>query len=315
MERSGKLVWAVLAFMGLFVAAIALGAYQIHVFEVRFQQLEATLAREVDALERTQAQATAALTARTDQAVADLDAKLGGRIEIVEDSVSKTQEENVKRFSSLSGQLTQLESSQTQKLQTLEEQLSHIEVSSTDFSGIIEDVVKGVLALRTDLGSGSGAIVDERGYIVTNFHVVNGIKALSIYGYNGTIYAGALVATNADRDLALLKINANQDFDELDLDDSDQVRVGQKVIAVGNPGGLDFSVTEGIVSNVNRRDSQGTPLLQIDVPINPGNSGGPLVNTKGRIVGITTKKVAGYEGLGFAIASNTVKDFIEAGLP
>jgi len=315
MDSEATVIWSLRALAALFLVAIGLGIYQVRVFEDRLAQLNWTLAQEADRLEQAQEAATAALTGQIASEVGRLEDDMTGRIATVQASFSKSQEETIKRFSTLSGQLSQLETTQTAKLETLEERLSHISISSADFSAIIDDIVKGVVSLRTNLGSGSGAILDPRGYVVTNNHVISGIRALSIYGYNGTVYAGALVATNQDRDLALLRIVSEQEFDALELGDSDGVRVGQKVIAVGNPGGLEFSVTEGIVSATNRRDDQGTPLLQIDVPINPGNSGGPLVTAAGEVVGIIDMKVAGYEGLGFAITSNTVESFFEAGLP
>ena len=89
------------------------------------------------------------------------------------------------------------------------------------------------------------------------------------------------------------------------------MRVGEKVIAVGNPGGLDFTVTQGIVSAVDRLDSKGNEYVQIDVPINPGNSGGPLINSDGRVIGVNTKKVSGFESLGFALEADLVRDIID----
>ncbi|MEK6901521.1 MAG: trypsin-like peptidase domain-containing protein, partial [Nanoarchaeota archaeon] len=91
---------------------------------------------------------------------------------------------------------------------------------------------------------------------------------------------------------------------------SHNAKVGEKVIAIGNPGGLDFSVTQGIISATNRQDSNGNQYIQIDVPINPGNSGGPLINAEGKVLGVNTLKLVGFEGLGFALASSYVDDII-----
>ena len=110
--------------------------------------------------------------------------------------------------------------------------------------------------------------------------------------------------------VTVLKINA-PDLQALAFGDSDELKVGEKVIAAGNPAGLDFTVTEGIVSAF-RTFSNNLDYIQTDVPINPGNSGGPLINTKGEIVGINNFKVGGFESLGFAIASDEVDTIVRS---
>jgi S1-C subfamily serine protease len=105
-------------------------------------------------------------------------------------------------------------------------------------------------------------------------------------------------------DLALLKID-DEDLYKLDLGDSDDVKIGEKAIAIGNPLGLAFTATEGIISARDRKGANNLPIyFQIDVPLNPGNSGGPLINTKGEVIGINNFKVSGAEGLGFALEIN-----------
>ena len=167
--------------------------------------------------------------------------------------------------------------------------------------------------------SGSGVIIDKAGYIVTNNHVVSGATRLEVTLYDGKNYAATLIGTDIRTDLAVLKIEADQDLTVATFGDSDELVIGEIAIAIGNPGGNDFagSTTVGFVSGLNRLivNSDGVRLnvVQTDAAINPGNSGGALVNRKGEIIGINSNKLANsnYEGMGFAIPSNTVKDVAE----
>ena len=128
--------------------------------------------------------------------------------------------------------------------------------------------------------------------------------------YDDEVYDAKLIGYNDEVDVAVLKVDAS--LENLRFGDSDDVEVGERVIALGNPAGLSFTVTEGIVSAVDRKGSNNLEIyLQTDVPLNPGSSGGPLVNTNSRIIGINNFKVGGYEGLGFAIESNVVKQVVD----
>ena len=220
--------------------------------------------------------------------------------------IKKNLESQVK---DVSGSLEEVKSNTAENLADLSNKLSEIQVSSSDFSSIIEDVVKAVVNVRTNLGQGSGVIFDNNGYLVTNNHVINGATEINVVDYNGNSYNAVVKRTDANSDLAVLKIEGNG-FSYLDFEDISNVHIGDRVIAVGNPLGLSFSVTEGIISGLNRQlDNSGIGYIQADVPINPGNSGGPLVNSAKKIVGITTLKISNSEGLGFAIPSNVVKNF------
>ena len=220
--------------------------------------------------------------------------------------IKKNLESQVK---DVSGSLEEVKSNTEENLADLSNKLSEIQVSSSDFSSIIEDVVKAVVNVRTNLGQGSGVIFDNNGYLVTNNHVINGATEINVIDYNGNSYNAVVKRTDANSDLAVLKIEGNG-FSYLDFEDISNVHIGDRVIAVGNPLGLSFSVTEGIISGLNRQlDNSGIGYIQADVPINPGNSGGPLVNSAKKIVGITTLKISNSEGLGFAIPSNVVKNF------
>jgi len=177
-----------------------------------------------------------------------------------------------------------------------------------------------------DQGSGSGVIIDENGYIVTNNHVIDGAKALRVVLSDGTEVEAELVGRDRYTDLAVLKVEADN-LTAIAIGDSDKVRVGELAIAIGSPLGIELggTVTHGIISSVNRQitvDGLNFTMLQTDAPINPGNSGGALVNGSGELIGInSTKSVfAGYteygdmisaEGIGFAIPTNVAKPIIE----
>ncbi len=201
-----------------------------------------------------------------------------------------------------------------EKSSELESKISEINVESSDFSAIVQDVVKAVVSVRTASQQGSGVLFDERGYLLTNKHVIENAPSIRVVDHAGRLYAAEIIGTATNADLAVLKISGPVPFDYLTFADASSLRVGQRVIAVGNPLGLSFSVTEGIISAVNRRiDASGIEYIQTDVSINPGNSGGPLVSADKKIAGITTLKLAG-EGLGFALPSSLAENIAEQAL-
>jgi serine protease Do len=160
---------------------------------------------------------------------------------------------------------------------------------------------------------GSGFIMDPQGYIITNNHVVEGADKITVKLSGGKEYKATIKGRDPKTDLALIQItNPPPDLPFLKLGDSDAVRVGDWVMAVGNPFGLSHSVTQGIISAKGRVIGAGPydNFLQTDASINPGNSGGPLLNLKGEVVGINTAIVAGGTGIGFAIPSNMAKSII-----
>ncbi len=169
---------------------------------------------------------------------------------------------------------------------------------------------------RTALGgSGSGFVVDEAGLILTNYHVIEGGRVITVLFSNGETRTAEVLGTDSGNDLALLKVDLPAGVPAIRLGDSDQVQVGETAIAIGSPFGLTQTVTQGIISALDRDWSPGnralyTGLIQTDAPINPGNSGGPLVNTNGEVIGINgmiESPVSGSVGLGFAIPINTAK--------
>lgn len=172
----------------------------------------------------------------------------------------------------------------------------------------------------SDLGLGSGIIVSNNGYIITNWHVA-GSRYSSCYITlaNGDIHNGNIVWSDSDLDLAIVKINVNG-LNYLNLADSDNLKLGDSVYAIGNPIGIEFqrTVTAGIISGLDRTvkieeensKSYMEDLIQTDATINPGNSGGPLINKAGEVIGINSIKISTAEGIGFAIPINIIKPII-----
>ncbi|GLI54356.1 MULTISPECIES: DegQ family serine endoprotease [Thermodesulfovibrio] len=164
----------------------------------------------------------------------------------------------------------------------------------------------------TQTSLGSGVIVDSSGYILTNYHVIKGADEIKVKLYDKKVFDGTVIGYDAKTDIAVIKIKANG-LRPIKWGDSDKLKVGETVIAIGNPYGLSLTVTSGIVSATGRANvgiSDYEDFIQTDAAINPGNSGGPLVNVRGELVGINTaifSTTGGYQGIGFAIPSNMAK--------
>ncbi len=198
---------------------------------------------------------------------------------------------------------------------------------------LYERVMPGVVSIQvvsgTNIGSqGSGFVIDEQGYIVTNYHVVEGAKQVEVDFTTGYKSYGTVIGTDLDSDLAVIKVNASDgEIIPVPLGDSDNIQVGQTVVAIGNPFGLSGSMTTGIISALGRtlesqRDAPSGgfftagDIIQTDAAINPGNSGGPLFNLQGEVIGVnrairTTNFTEDGQpvnsGIGFAISINIVK--------
>ena len=194
---------------------------------------------------------------------------------------------------------------------SIDQQISNLKASaSSDFSSIIEGAIESVVTVRTDISQASGFVIADNGYVVTNAHVLDGARAAGVITYDGEMHSVSLIGTNSDLDIILLKIGKTG-YKPLTLANSDSVQVGEKVIAIGNPLGLQFSVSEGIISAMNREGENGLKAyIQTDAALNPGNSGGPLINTNGEVVGINNYKLGGSENIGFALESNYIKQAV-----
>ena len=164
-------------------------------------------------------------------------------------------------------------------------------------------------------GIGSGFIVESNGTILTNYHVVDGSQKLVVKLADGKDYEAKVIGKDQKSDIAVVKIEAGRELPAVSLGDSDRLEVGEWVMAIGNPFGLDHTVTSGIISAKGRNIGQGPydNFIQTDASINPGNSGGPLINLRGEVIGINTaifSQSGGNVGIGFAIPSNSVKELL-----
>ena len=190
--------------------------------------------------------------------------------------------------------------------------------------GIVTYIQSNQSIFGGEQGQGSGIILSTDGYIVTNAHVISNASSVKVVLYDGSEYNATIVGEDEKTDLAVLKIEADN-LTPAEFGNSDQMEIGEQVIAIGNPGGLELagSVTVGYVSALNRPISTSTgntiDCIQTDAAINPGNSGGALVNTYGQVIGINSQKIAAteFEGIGFAISINEaqpiINDLIEHG--
>lgn len=168
-------------------------------------------------------------------------------------------------------------------------------------------------------GSGSGSVLDKSGMIVTNYHVIDGAKEISVSLFNGLSYPAVLVGQDPDTDIAVLKIEAPADqLIPLNWGNSQSLRVGQKIYAIGNPFGLERTMSTGMISSLNRQIPSRArrtmrALIQIDASLNQGNSGGPLLNTRGELIGMNTAIMSSSgdsSGVGFAIPVSTLERIV-----
>ncbi|HLC31646.1 MAG TPA: trypsin-like peptidase domain-containing protein [Candidatus Nanoarchaeia archaeon] len=213
--------------------------------------------------------------------------------------------QNQKSFNAISRQLSSQQ-------EDFDDQIKEIKASASDFSGVIEEAVKGVVSVVTDQAVGSGFVVESdvlSSTIITNHHVIANAKQVSIVTFDKREIPAVIVGSDEVRDIAVLKIKGQQPH--IPVGDSDELDVGNKVIAIGNPLGLSFSVTEGIVSALHRKGPNGLDeYIQTDVSLNPGNSGGPLIDVTGSVIGVNNFKVGNAESLGFALESNSLRSAV-----
>ncbi len=197
---------------------------------------------------------------------------------------------------------------------------SHAKLPPRSVKELVERFGEGVVMVSSPNGLGSGFFISEQGYLITNFHVIENETRLAVVVFRkvGNEFKRqkfenvTIVATNPFLDLALLKVDLPKDYKPVIvyLATEDNLRDGDRVFAIGNPLGLERSVSQGIVSRRNRAE-EGLVYIQTTAQINPGNSGGPLFNMRGEVVGVTNMKILGGEGLGFAIPIRYVLDFLK----
>jgi S1-C subfamily serine protease len=228
--------------------------------------------------------------------------------------IESLQEETSSKFNDLSSNLLDTKNdlkSLGLQIGSIDEEITTLKASvSADFSGIFEDAVKSVVTIKTDVSQGSGFFIADSGYVVTNAHVMEGATAAVIITYDGESHSVSRIGENPTMDIILLKISSS-DYKPLKLGNSDDIQIGEKVIAIGNPLGLSFSVSDGIVSAIHREGENGLKVyIQTNADLNPGNSGGPLIDVNGKVIGINNFKVSEAEGLGFALESNYIKEVV-----
>lgn len=185
-----------------------------------------------------------------------------------------------------------------------------VTASNNSIESVVTVYTYGGNRSYTNNSIGSGVIFSEDGYIVTNTHIISGNKFIKVKLHTGEEFDANLIGADVNADIAVLKINSNSVLKPINVSNSDDLKIGDKVLAIGNPYGIGISVSSGIISATGR--DYGNPyleLIQTDAAINPGNSGGALINENGNLIGINTKifsRTGAYQGLGFAIPSNNI---------
>lgn len=230
----------------------------------------------------------------------------------INDKVAGVEANTNAKISEISESLMKTNEALNSEIGSISEQINLIKATAgEDFSGIIDSSVKSVVTIKTSAGfQGTGFIINSEGYIVTNAHVLadsdgNLVSSIKAITYSKGTKDAEFIGYDGDLDIAIIKIDGT--YNALDLANSDDIQVGEKVIAIGNPLGLQFSVSEGIVSAIHRTGSNGLAYyIQTDAALNPGNSGGPLINKRGKVIGINNFKIGSGENLGFALESNYI---------
>ncbi len=199
-------------------------------------------------------------------------------------------------------------------------------VNVAPFGGIDEEFFRGTpfedffrsmgTQRMRQVGQGSGVIIDSRGYILTNYHVVAGAQSIAVHLRDGRSLSGKVVGSDQRYDLALVHVNSS-DLRAAPLGNSAELKPGQWAIAIGSPFGLENTVTLGVISATGRKgvgEARYGDFIQTDASINPGNSGGPLININGEVIGINSMIVAPGQGIGFAIPINLAKKIVSTWL-
>ncbi len=240
-----------------------------------------------------------------------LEYRVESKDKVVEQAIKGIRDEYQARMQSLLKTVSEVEQKSNIQLDDLKSKLQASSNLPKDFSDVVDRALNSIVSITTDKALGSGAIIRSDGYLVTNNHVVQDSKSVSVTLRSGSMYSASVVYKSPEHDLAFLKIKANN-LPILELTNSDALKTGEKLVALGNPAGLTFSATEGIVSALHRNVGVFLDVLQVDIAIESGSSGGPLINKYGKIVGITSFRIKGNDNLGFAIPSNTVKSAFDS---
>jgi S1-C subfamily serine protease len=232
------------------------------------------------------------------------------KIDLAQNSLNEYKADSQSKINQLTTNILQTRETISSLNNSIKNEISQLRAStSSDFSGIIENAVKSVVTIKTDVAQGTGFVITDDGYVVTNAHVLVGGHEVYAINSDKEILQAEFIGYDGNLDVALLKVDSMDS--SLTLSNSDDVQIGEKVIAIGNPLGLQFSVSEGIVSGLHRAGSNDKSVyIQTDAALNPGNSGGPLINKEGYVIGMNNFKISGGESLGFALEANTIKEVI-----
>lgn len=182
-------------------------------------------------------------------------------------------------------------------------------MKNSSLAKIIEKIKSSIVVVKTDKNIGTGFIADKTGIVITNAHVVEDSTDCEIQMFDNSNFKAKVIESNFDLDISFIKIISDKIFKNAAIAKKRDYKVGDEVIAYGNPLGFENTVTKGIISALDR-EIGGIKYIQTDVPINPGNSGGPLIDKKGKVIGINTLKIADASGIGFAIPIVNVLPFI-----
>jgi len=260
-------------------------------------------------------QQVTSIKADTELEIATVQKQLSDSMNLVQKAIDALAKETKTSIGSIEIQLYQVETTKEKTLSKLQRELGKLTAGIGDFSLIVDKAKQSVVQVKTTKQSGSGAIIDPTGVIVTNYHVVQNGGPITIDLPDKTTETAEMIGYDAAADIALLKIANKKNFPALAFGDSSLVDVGDPVIAIGYPGGLDLAVSQGIISATNRIGTNNMPLFQTDVAISLGSSGGPLLDASGKIIGINVGihylNLLGYERFGFSIKGNYVKKTTE----
>jgi S1-C subfamily serine protease len=169
--------------------------------------------------------------------------------------------------------------------------------------------LKSVILLKTEDSTGTGFIISQEGHVITNSHVINGASFChGTIGDSPMVYELEVISDGGDQelDLCLLKIVEDQEFNYFEIEEAENINIGDQIYTIGNPKGLGLSLTKGTISRIKSNGD-----LQLDLTVNPGNSGGPLLNEDGRVIGVVSYLLESVNGFGFAISTDNLKEFIE----
>ncbi len=309
-KKVKHLTWAFSSVIVILVIALGYTIYhynnQVQTLQSTINTLDSKLNQNVQTLNK-QIEENDQLTKTIETDVLSLGQKVIEDVATINGNINSLETKNNLKFQSLDGVIEEIETQSNLQLENLREDLEKVQVAGDDFSSVVDDVVDSVVSVITSSGAGSGAYIDNRGFVVTNYHVVDDGSQIIVQFSDDKAYTANLIGFDEEKDVAVVQTIDNKPT--ISWGNSDNVKVGEKVIAVGNPVGLSFTVTQGIVSAVKREGTNNLPIyIQTDVPINPGNSGGPLINANGKIIGINNFKVSGFEGLGFALESEAAEE-------